>query len=332
MENIIEAKLKVVPYSENLKEEWNQFVTYESVNSTFLHSRNFYDHNPLNAKEDASLMFYKKKKIIAVFPAVLYLKDLELILHSHLRATYGGIVVSTDVTVEISIQIVKEIIHYAKQRNVRQIIVRNSFRIYHKTLCDEIDYAMWRYGFHIKYRELEISIPISGNYELNKAQYHSNTARLVKKSSKLLEISLSEDYNQFWCVLEKCLIERHGQLPVHDIDSITKLRENLGNDKVHLFAAHYQSKLIGGVVVFNFGDQVLHCQYIASDFEYNHLNPVHAIVDYLIYWGNKKGVKYLNLGMANEDSGKKINAGLFRFKESFGGRGILRETMFLNLK
>lgn len=323
--------IEVLPYREDLKENWDHFIEQKAINGTFLHSRKFYDHNPLNASEDASLIFYKEDRIIAVFPAVLYLMNGCRILHSHLRATYGGIVLSKDVNVEIAIQLIGIIISIAKDKNVKQIIVRNSFRIFHKNLCDETDFAMWFHGFEIKSRELEISVPISGSLETIRSQYHNNTVRNVKKAMKSVEVNISNDFTRFWDVLEKCLLERHSQKPVHNLQSIKKLRENVGDDKILLFAAYYQNKLIGGIVVFNFAELVLTSQYIASDNDFQHLNPVHALIDYIIEWGNKKGAKYLNLGMANEDGGKKINSGLFRFKESFGGRGVLRETMYLNL-
>jgi lipid II:glycine glycyltransferase (peptidoglycan interpeptide bridge formation enzyme) len=47
----------------------------------------------------------------------------------------------------------------------------------------------------------------------------------------------------------------------------------------------------------------------------------------LIAWATARGYRYLNLGKSTEDEGRALNAGLFRFKEGFGARGVLRETM-----
>lgn len=330
--NGYESEITVESFSDTLKSEWDQFIEEEAINSTFLHSRKFYDHNALNGPEDSSLVFYKRNKIIAVFPAILYVRDDQRILHSHPRATYGGIVVCKAVNVEIALQLVELIICFAKQKKVTQIIVRNPFRIFHTHLCDETDYALWFYGFEIESREIEIVIPIFGNIADLKSQYHSTTARNIKKALKSVNVVVSNDFKEYWLVLERCLLQRHSKHPVHNYDSIMKLRENLSEEKVILFGAYYDHKLIAGIVVFYLVQWVLHAQYIASDFEFQHLNPVHAIIDYIIDWGNNRGIKYFNLGMANEDQGHKINANLFRFKESFGGRGVLRETMFLKLE
>lgn len=334
MENLTLKKnaLVAVQYSEDLRNEWDAFIQHKSINGTFLHSRGFFDHNPENSLDDASIVFYIDHEIIAVFPANLYLTGMEIILHSHLRATYGGIVVSNKVDLNKAIQIIELIILFARKKKANQVIIRNPFRIFNNNLCDETDYAMWFYGFKIKSRELEIAVPLQGSIDKVRAGYHNTTRRNIKKALKSVRVKESKNFGEYWVLLEKCLFERHGQNPVHDFDSIIKLRENVGEDKILLFGAYYEEKLIAGIVVFDFGEMAIHSQYIAADFEFQHLRPVHAIVDFLVEWGNKRNVRYFNLGMANEEDGKKINTGLFRFKESFGGRGVLRETMYLDLK
>ena len=83
-------------------------------------------------------------------------------------------------------------------------------------------------------------------------------------------------------------------------------------------------KVIAGIVLFVF-ETAVHAQYIASDNKFQHLRPLNAVVDYIVQWSKKCGYKYFNFGTANENDGKKINYGLFKFKEGFGGRGVLRE-------
>jgi hypothetical protein len=331
MESCPKTLIQLVTYSKAIKREWDDFVFNKSINSTFIHSRSFFDHNSLNDNDDSSLVFYKDKKIVSIFPAVLYSNNGKRILHSHLRATYGGFVVCEKVGIQESMEIVEQTISFAKEQKVDQIIVRNPYRIFHSKLCDETDYAMWFYGFKLKSRELEIVIPIHKDYCNNRKRYHYDCQQNIKKASKAVQVHISDDFESYWILLEKSLLERHGKRPVHDYMSICNLREKVGSDKVLLFNAFYNEKLIGGIVVFIFDRMVMQTQYTASDFDYKHLCPVHAIIDYLIVWGGERGFKYLNLGMANEQEGRKINLGLFGFKEGFGGRGMLRETMYLDL-
>ncbi len=323
--------IEILPFDENYRSDWETFIEHEALNSTFLHSRKFHDHNPCNRTDDASLMFFKKNKLIAVFPANLYLKENSYILYSFLRATYGGFIVSKDVTVEIALEIVKKTIDFAKSKGVTQLIVRNPFRIFNTNLCDETDYAMWFYGFEIKSREIEICILIEGDIKTIRLRYRNATQRNVKKAAQFIDVCISGDIKSYWHLLEKNLIERYEKKPVHDYDSIIRLIESVGSDNVLLFGGYYKSKLVSGILIFKFNNLVLHAQYIASNSQFQHLRPINAVVDYIIEWGNKKGFKYFNLGTGNENEGKSINTGLFRFKESFGGRGVLRETMILKL-
>ena len=319
--------ISVVPFSESLRAEWNQFIGNKAINATFLHSRDFYDHNPLNAADDASLMFFKENRLVAVFPANLYEADTKVILHSYLRATYGGFIVGNKIGLEAAIQIVGETVEYAKQKKVDQIIVRNPFRIYHSNLCDETDYAMWLHGFRISKREIETAVQLRGDIRTIRSYYHKGTKFSVLRAKKNIQVRLCEDFKSFWVLLEKCLMERYGQKPVHDYTSICKLRENVGKNNILLFGAYYGDKLIGGNVVFNINNSVLHGQYNASDWNFRHFAPLHGVVDFIIGWGHERGFKYFNMGMSHEDDGRVINKGLLHYKEGFGGRGLLRETM-----
>ncbi len=323
--------IEVIPFDEQHRSDWESFIEQKALNSTFLHSRKFYDHNSGNKVDDASLMFYKKNKLIAVFPANLYLNGSIRILHSFLRATYGGFVVSKDVTVEAALEIVGKTIEFARSKQVSQLIVRNPFRIFNTNFCDETDYAMWFHGFELKSREIEICIPIDGDIKTIRARYRNRARGSVKKASEFIEVRLSNDIKDYWRVLEKNLAETHGQKPVHDYDSVTRLIEAVGSRDILLFAGYYKGELVSGILIFKFNNLVLHAQYIASESRFQNLRPVNAMIDYIIEWGNQKGFKYFNLGTGNENEGKSVNSGLFYFKESFGGRGVLRETMILKL-
>lgn len=323
--------IKCIPFIESLSEDWDNFVKESAVNSTFLHTRKFYDHNPLNKAQDGSLLFLKKNKIIAVFPSVIYYKNGEMVLNSHLRATYGGVVVSNEVNVQAAVKIVEYIIQYARKRNVSTIIIRNPFRIFNTQLCDEVDYAMWYYGFKIKSRELEMVISLDRKIQLTKSQYHEDVSRNVKKAFRNVKVFELSNLQEFWVLLEECILEKHGKKPVHDFKSINRLIENVGKEKVLCFGAYYNHQLIGGCVLFVANNIVLHGQYIAANKNFQYLKPNHALIDHVIEYGCNMGFRYLNLGMANEDEGKIINYGLFSLKEHFGAKGILRETMILNI-
>jgi hypothetical protein len=317
-------------YNNAFREQWDAFVS-TATNGTFLHTRAFYEHNPKNIEEDHSLIFLKKDKIAAIFPAIVYQLDGRAILHSHGRSTYGGIIVGDKVGVEDAVEIIDQIIAEAKDIGAAEIIIRNPFRIFYETISDESDYAMWYRGFRLKSRELEIYIDLRDGTEAARKRYENSKKYHIKKAAKFITVRESEDLEQFWPLLEENLAARHEAKPVHTLGEMQELIRGVGNSNVRFFGAYHEDKLVGGMVVFVFGKLALHSQYTAQDANFQEFRPVTGIIDHVIEWGAARGYRYFNLGMGNEDGGKVINSGLFHFKGSFGGRGVLRETMHLTL-
>lgn len=316
-------------YNEQAEAEWNAFIEKNKRNTTFLHTRQFLKHNPLNEKDDASLMFYKNNKLKAVLPAALYQKEQQIIFHSHPRSTYGGFIIENAAGVEEAVDIVAATIGFAKQKEAGEIIIRNPFRIFHQIPTDETDYAMWYHGFVLKSRELECAVKLDEHTAL---RYENGAKYNIKKAVKIVEVKETNDYTGFWEMLTNNLLEKHGSKPVHNLEQFENLRNLVGQDKIKLVGGFIEDKLVCGVLLFVCKPMVLHAQYIASDNKYQDIRPLNAVIDYIIKWGYENKFSYFNLGTANEEAGKKINYGLFHFKEGFGGRGILRETMHLILK
>jgi hypothetical protein len=247
-----------------------------------------------------------------------------------LRSTYGGFVVNDTIGVEEAVEMAGQLIIEARKRNVHEIIIRNPFRIFHQRLCDETDYAMWYHGFVIKTRELETAIRL-GAYEQVQALYDDGTKRSIKKSRQNISVEISDDFASYWTVLEQNLLKKHGTKPTHAYSDFQLLLNKVGSDKIKLFAAFKDSKLIAGIIVFVVNNIALHAQYIASDEMYQEFRPLNAVIDEIIKWGCAQEFTFLNLGTSNTDGGRIFNSGLFRFKEGFGGRNTLRETMHLVL-
>jgi lipid II:glycine glycyltransferase (peptidoglycan interpeptide bridge formation enzyme) len=111
------------------------------------------------------------------------------------------------------------------------------------------------------------------------------------------------------------------------MESIIKLKDLLNEGEIKLIAAFDKEVMIGGMVLFDFMNNYMHAQYIASSHEHQHIRPVNAVIDYAIKWACENKYEYLNLGTPNEKNGNIINLGLSYFKEGFGGRSCLRETM-----
>jgi len=326
----LEIDIQLHKFRDDLEEIWDDFVYTKAKNSTFLHSRKFYNHNQLNKVDDCSLLFLKKNKVIALFPAILSESDDDKVLYSHKRSTYGGFIFSNEISIADLDLVLTLLIDYVKAESISQIIVRPTFSIYHKTLSQEIDYLIWKNGFSIKSRELELAIDLRLDIE---NLYADSTKRSIKKAMKAgVMVQESEDLKSYWKILEKNLAEKHQTSPVHSIQDINLLRTLVGKEKLRLFTATLDENIIAGILTFVANENVLHAQYIAFDNAFQDFRPLNAVIDHIAKKAKEEQFSYFNLGMVTEPGGHEFNEGLCRFKEGFGARGVLRETMQLILK
>ncbi|GLC27488.1 GNAT family N-acetyltransferase [Roseisolibacter agri] len=322
------------PYSDRWADEWDAFVAERARNGTLLHTRRFFAHNDANARDDASLLFRDRARVIGLLPAALLGADgAEAVLHSHPRSTYGGFVVAPEVGTAATLEMVDLALAYARERGARRVVVRNPFRIFHAMPSDESDYALWLRGFTVLSRELEVAVP-TGSITPGDALAHfdGKTRNQVRKAQRAgVVVEASDDYAAFWPMLEENLRARHEAQPTHSLEAFARLRACVGPDAVRLVLAQHDGRVIAGAVVLVANARALHVQYIASRADALHLCPVNAVLHHLVEMAAAGGYHYLNLGMSTEDAGRRPNLGLFAFKEGFGGRGVLRETLALDL-
>lgn len=324
--------IEVQPYNESLANEWDRFLEEKARNATFLHTRKFFLHNPINQEQDASLIFTKKTNIVGVVPAVYQKTDEKTIWNSHAFCTYGGFVVSEKVGVEDALEIIGKTIQFAKANNVSEMIVRNPFRIFHKIPTDEIDYALWFNGFQILRRDIELALQLTKYSGKTIAEsYDGQTRKAVRKAEKEnVSVKISQDFEEFWKILDANLKEKHDTKPTHSIDEFERLYELIGGDKIKLFGAYFNDQLIAGIIVFVANEKAVHAQYIAGASDFQHLRPVNLLIHRIAVWALENNFEFFNLGMSNDPDGS-VNVGLSRFKEGFGARSVLRETVRLTL-
>lgn len=320
-------------YKEEFFEDWDNFVETKARNSTFLHTRNFFRHNPVNQESDSSILFLKNSNIICVLPAVTQNINGRNVWNSHAYSTYGGFVVSDKLGVEEAIEIVDLTVQVAKEKSFDEIIIRNPFRIFNTIPTDETDYAMWLKGFHISRRDVEITLPLAGFTDQSiDLLYDGKTRNAVRKAEKEnIKIEVTRDFPDFWGILSQNLSEKHEAKPTHTLEQFQLLESLVGDEKIKFFGAYLDGRLIAGIVLFVANKQVVHAQYIAGINEYQHLRPINLLIHQIAVWAVKNGFYYFNLGMTNKPDGSGINSGLCKFKEGFGGRSVLRETMRLVL-
>ena len=98
----------IVRYTTDHTVEWNRFVA-QSKNGTFLFDRGYMDYHA-DRFSDFSLMFYIGNRLLAVLPAHVSGET----LYSHNGLTYGGLLMSVQLTVSRTISLFRELNDYLR--------------------------------------------------------------------------------------------------------------------------------------------------------------------------------------------------------------------------
>ena len=107
--------LTIKRHSKNNKVLWDSFVK-NANNGTLFHLRKFLSYHPEGRFVDHSIEFYKKNTLFSVLPAAESNINGKNLLVSHPGLTVGSFVVPENVSIRDSLELVRELIGYAKKK------------------------------------------------------------------------------------------------------------------------------------------------------------------------------------------------------------------------
>jgi len=310
-------------YREADREEWEAFVR-KSNNGTLFHTRAFLGYHPPGRFEDHSLVFAEEGRIAAVFPAAVRTADGRRILSSHAGASYGGFVYPEHLSVRSAFDLVSALLDHCRQEGFDAIDMTLPPVIYHQRPSHYIDFALYKNGFGYRKREISSVIPLdfpeSGILDQFKPEARTAYRKSVKSGVTVRE---TDDFAAFYPILRKNLKLRHNVHPTHTLEELLRLK-SLFPERIRLVAAFVGDAMAAGVVNFLCNDRVVLAFYISHDEAYQEVRPVNRLFFEIIRWCIGGGFRFLDYGIftVNEDP----NWGLGKFKESFGARGIFRDT------
>ena len=309
--------ISIKKYSPQNKNVWDDAVR-NSRNGTFLHLRDYMDYHS-DRFTDFSLMAHDGDKIVAVLPACREGNK----LYSHRGLTYGGWLVPLrhfDVTTMIEVW--DAATPFLLDEGIEEIIYKPVPHIYHRYPCEEDLYALFRAGGVIV--ESNISTTIDLDEPLPFDRGNKRNVNLALKSG--VEVAESCDWQKYWDALDALLMEKYGKHPVHSLDEIELLHSRFP-ENIKLYTAKLGDELLAGVVMYYCGDEVAHCQYIASTEHGRELKALTLLFDYLIKESSQAGYRYFDFGISTENGGLYLNEGLVRQKCRLGGRGIVYQVL-----
>ena len=297
-------------YTSELADEWNQFIA-KSKNGTFLFDRRYMDYHA-DRFNDHSLLFYLGNRLLAVLPAHASGDT----LYSHNGLTYGGLVMSSRLTVVQTMNLFRELNEQLRQEGFRHVSYKCIPWIYHRLSSDEDIYAL----FHecharIVARDFATNVFLAGEMRWERVRRRG----VVRAQEAGVSIERSDNYAAFWDVLTKNLHTKYGVMPVYMLQEIELLHSRFPQN-IQLYQAVKDGEVLGGVVLY-VSHQVVHAQYSSATSDGKKL----GVIDFLYnrIFNDYGNYPYFDFGRSTEHpDGSGLNEKLVFQKEGFGGRGL----------
>ena len=308
----------------NNSSAWDNFVS-SANNGTLFHTRRFLNYHHEGRFNDHSLEFYKKGKLVGVFPAALIESGNKRQLVSHPGASVGSFVVPEDLAFADALEMVEQLVDYSKRENLDGIKLTQPPTIYSKRLSHYIDFALQKNGFLYSKREISSILFLEKSIDENLSKFKSTHRTAVRKAEKSgVVVKETDDFASFYEILKKNLSIRHDVKPTHSLDELLHLKE-LFPDKINLFGAYIEEEMVAGVINFIATENVVLAFYISHNEDFQEVRPINLLFYKIFEWAIQKKYNVFDFGIftVNEEP----NMGLARFKENFGASGQFRDTM-----
>ncbi len=319
---------EVLRYNSEHKYEWDSFVPKKN-NGTIFHLRSFLGYHPESRFKDHSLLFYKKSKLFSVFPAAQKIINKKLYIISHPGATLGSFVVPEDLSISDALSLVQTLKKYCKENSFDIIQVTTPPNLYQYRLSNYMEFSYLRNGFSYVKREVTSILHLENTIDKNLEKFRPSHKRAIKKGEERGLICIeSNDFENFYLMLEKNLKTRHGVVPTHTLNEL-KILHKIFPKKIKLFSSFYKKKMVAGVLNFIINDQVVLAFYITHDESYSDIRPLNLLFYKMFEWAIQSNFKIYDFGIFTVNGNP--NMGLGRFKENFGSSGIFRDTFEASL-
>lgn len=306
---------EIVRYTADKATEWNQFVA-QSKNGTFLFDRQYMDYHS-DRFEDYSLMFYRQGKLYALLPAN---KEGD-ILCSHRGLTYGGLVMSSQCKAALVCEMFYMLNSFLRQQGFQEVIYKHIPWCYCSLPSEEDLFALTNVCHAtIRFRDIASVVLLS-----SQLPFSTLRNRGVKRSVKAgLIIEESDDFSDYWQLLEENLRDRHHASPVHSLSEIHLLKSRFSHN-IRLFVVKKKQVVIGGTVLYVCG-KIVKTQYISTNEEGRKFGALDFLFKDLLDKFNEEGMSFFDFGTSNLVENDNLNDSLIFQKEGFGGRAVCYDT------
>lgn len=314
-------EIKIIEYDSIYGERWDKFVLNESINGTFLQTRNFLSYHPKGRFEDNSLLFMNGNTIVAVLAAHIERQGNIVRFLSHQGSTFGGIVIGK---VGCNISYVELILNcfeqYIREKGFDEVVLKQTSPLYQKTDSNLLDYFLYingyeclqELGYYIDFDEYDKDIV--KNFSASRRRDYRYS---LKNNFSFRQLQTEEEIQNFYNILCDNYMKFH-ETPVHTLGELLDFKYFRVPQNIDFYGVYLEDKLIAGGMVFLFANGIMHTQYLAVRQEHSNLFANEFLYTNIIETARQKSFRKLSFGTSTLEEGKVLNRSLALYKEGFG--------------
>ncbi len=321
------SKIEVKEYTEDHHKSWDEFVRDESRNGGIFQERDFLSYHPEGKFKDASLLFFEKGTLMAVFPAAIIQENGKMKVVSHPGSSCGGLIFQFSATLQQVLEILESMIAYYQQNNIDSIEIRLSEPIFNAIPDEELRYLLWHRGFTIKSQEISTCVKLTESRLWEKLCRKRNLSYIKQQEKDGVKIVETNDVDKVYPVIEMNLKVRYNRIPTHSREELMRLKE-IYPDRIHYWIATKEDQVLGILVLFDVNTTGVHSFYIAKNEQYENVKAMPLLFHKAFEHYCRQGYAWFNFGISSR--GEQIKWGILEFKENVGGRATARQIWHLD--
>lgn len=306
----------IEPYTAKCEQSWNSFVKENHFHFMFLRSYMEYHSDRF---VDQSWMVFDDDELIGIVPAN---KEGEVLV-SHRGLTFGGILVSSELSCSKRISCYEWIFEFLRSVDVDTFLIKIPPSIYFD-FDPILSYALWRGSAWMHEQQITLATKKSSidNWSTRRKR------GLRKAKRKNVEVQVATDFKPFWNdVLIPVLRRYHQTAPTHSLAEIQSLASK--HDDILQVEATMNGQAVAGITLYR-TPTVIHAQYIASNEVGRSVGALEAVVEFCLL-NLVTDEQWFNFGSVNESGGLVVNSGLLDWKEEFAAIPFLHTSFTLNV-
>jgi len=301
------TKFTVKKYDQNDYKIWNDFIA-QAKNATFLFHRDFMEYHK-DRFEDFSLLVYQDEKLISILPA----NKVGNSLYSHQGLTYGGLVFTAKVKGAKVEAVLDAVLYFLKENLFETFYYKPIPNFYFPEGNNEIDFFLFKRGAVLDRKEMNLAVNLELPLQISK----SKLKHFRRIEDLDLDIMEEEDFNPFWeKILEPRLLEKFNVKPVHTKEEILLLKQNFP-ENIRQYSVYQNDEIIAGITIFE-TENVVKSQYGATSKKGEEVRALDFLFINLIEKYKRKGKRFFDMGIVNEENESGYHSGLLKQKEELG--------------